>query len=260
MALTAAVITMCAASLSAQRTKSSQRAGEQRNAEKGLKDNRYFFYFINSTVTNFGTDEEKKLYKEAIQRDLIAQQMYMKFLFHESFTEIRRAQEVLIELYQKIIMKEILAAKELLNGFAPEVVKSNDYRSRLYLRLGYRDSETARIDMVMADNFREHLFSMRLYKYVRAIKSAKHGKRYAFFSMIYIRNNNPKFEPGRLTFEELKKEVDKITGEEAKKQFYQRVHFDNYYATPEEMTFFDRVWEKPELNEIPEYQDYMKIN
>ena len=45
----------------AQRTKSSQNAGEQRKAEKGLKDNKYFLYFIDPSVTNFGGDEEKKI-------------------------------------------------------------------------------------------------------------------------------------------------------------------------------------------------------
>ncbi|MBN1531973.1 MAG: hypothetical protein JXA20_04865, partial [Spirochaetes bacterium] len=55
--------------LHAQRTRSSLSAGEQRNAEKGLRDNRYFFFFINSSVTNHGTDEEKRIFTEAIRRD-----------------------------------------------------------------------------------------------------------------------------------------------------------------------------------------------
>ena len=165
-----------------QRTKSSQSAGEQRSAEKGLKDNRYFFYFINSTITNLGTEDEKKIFREAIRRDMIAQLLYMKFMFHDSFVEIRKSQKLLIDLYRIILDKDLKMTKAMLNEFAPSAVRSKDHRARHYLWLGYRDVTDAAIDMGMADNYRESLFSMRLLKYVRAIKKAKHGKRYAFLS------------------------------------------------------------------------------
>lgn len=258
--LSAVIIIVSSGGLDAQRTKSSQRAGEQRKAEKGLKDNRYFFYFINSSITNFGTEEEKKIYKEAIQRDILARLLYMKFLFHESFVEIRRSQEILIGLYKKIIDKDIAAAKNLLNDFASPIIRADLYQGRQYLRLGYRDTEIARTDMLMADNFRENLYSMRLYKYVRAIKSAKHARRYAFLSMIFVQANDLKLEPGRFKFDELKTRIEKISDAADKKDYYTTIHLDNYYKSKSEKSFFDIIWENPNLSEIPEFEKYMKIN
>jgi hypothetical protein len=254
-----AVITT-AADLHAQRTKSSLSAGNQRNAEKGLKDNRYFFYFINSSITNLGAEEEKRLFREAIQRDIIAQQLYMKFLFLESFREIRRAQKILIDLYRITLARDIGSARGLLNGFAPAVVKSKDYLARHYLRLGYRDTEDARIDMVMADNFQENLYSMRLYRYSKAIKKVKHGRRYAFFSMLEATTTREdRRELGRHDYKELRDMIESAS-EPDRKERHLLIHADNYYLPFQGQSFYDRVWDSPNLGEIPEYDDYLKMN
>ena len=280
----------------AQRTKSSLKSGEQRNAEKGLNDNRYYFYFINSSISNFGTDEQKAKFRESIQRDMIAQILYMKFTFHESFTEIRKAQGLLIELYRSVLSSDISMTMKLLNGFAPEVAHGRDSGARHYLRLGYRDVALARQYMVMADNFRESLFSMRLYKYVEAIKLAKHGKRYAFLAVLESRklrenpdaiekeirqlynemhetNDEKKMQEYRIRLKTTqdryrlaKAELGYLSFDELhglimkisdeKKESYSLVHHDNYYRTLNGESFFDAVWNDPRLEEIKEYSEY----
>jgi hypothetical protein len=242
-----------------QRTKSSMSAGKQRNAEKGLKDNRYFFYFINTSITNLGTEEEKKFFKEAIQRDIIAQQLYMKFMFGESFDEILKTQKILIHLYRRLLGRDIDMAMRLLNGFAPAVLKTEKFLSRHHLRLGYRDAADARIDMVMADNFRETLYSMRLYRYAKAIKKIKHGKRYAFYSLIEAQSpRERKKEIGHLSFDEQKKLIAENSRDD-QKEFHLLIHADNYYKSRDDKSLYDRVWEKPDLFEIKEYQEYLKM-
>ena len=242
----------------AQRTKSSLSAGEQRHAEKGLKDNRYFFYFINSSISNLGSDEEKAIFKEAIQRDIIAQLLYMKFQFHDSFLEIRKSQKLLIDLYRLTLKRDIKITRELLNGFAPRVVESGNDRARHYLKLGYRDVVHSNSDMLMGDNYRENLYSMRLYKYTRAIKMAKHGKRYAFFSLFEsgIEPSAKINKWGFLSFEELEKKIVEST--EDNKDYFQTIHYDNYYRARADKSFYDSIWENPLLNEIPEYSEYLK--
>jgi len=315
-------------SLYSQRTKSSQNAGEQRYSQKGLKDNRYFFYFINSSVSNNGSKEEQQIYKEAIQRDIIAQILYLKFLFHDSFTEIKKSQKILINLYKKTIAKEILETKQLLNQFAPKIIRSKDYLARRYLRLGYRDITLAKQYMIMADNYRETLFSMRLYKYVRAIKKAKHGKKYAFLSIIESGMTPENRIPlSLLNFEELEKiisekavvmtlpinkqeklsllklinkkeglqkdykfyktrrkfDIAKQKKEELNKTetllkkeknkfvqkyplfkkrslLYTKYHFDTYYKTYGEKSFYEKIWENPQLDEIDDYKKYSEKN
>jgi len=244
--------------LYSQRTKSSLSAGEQRSAEKGLKDNRYFFYFLNSSVSNLGTNEEKALYREAVQRDLIAQQLYMKFLFHESFIEVRRSQKLLIDCYRLALKRDINATGNLLNEFAAEILNGGDARSRNYLHLGYREREVARQFFVMADNYRESLYSLRLYKYLKAIKNAKQAKRYALLAMVI--NRTPAADRHKqvlITFKDIMDRIPSVAGE--RKAEITRLHYDNYYLAEEPPSLYDRVWDKPQLNEIPEYKEYLKI-
>ena len=170
----------------AQRTKSSQKAGEQRKAEKGLRDNRYFFYFINPSITNFGTPSEKEAFSEAIRRDILAQLLYMRFMFYESYREIRHAQKIMIELYRGILTRDIRDGILFLNNFASIIVNTKNNAAKEYLRLGYRDFKSAETEFTMADNYNAKLFSLKLDKYVRAIKKAKRGKRYGFLSMLIL--------------------------------------------------------------------------
>ncbi len=241
----------------AQRTKTSQRAGELRKAEKGLKDNRYYFYMIDSSVSNFASAEERRLFKEAAQRDIIAQLLFMKFLFKQSYIEIRKSQKILIGLYRKILNSNIKNTKKLLNEIAPAVVLLDQHRPKHYLHLGYRDVKTAQIFMLMADNYRETLYSMRLYKYAKAIKKTKHGRRYGLLAMI-----NTKIRPRekddfeRPDYDQIREKVIKYAPEE-KRDYYLSIHQDNYYLTKGDKSYYDVLWQKMDVNEIEDYQNYM---
>lgn len=242
---------------SAQRTKTSQRAGEQRKAETALKDNRYFFYFIDSSISNLGSDEEKKLFREAIQRDILAQLLYMKFQFKESYGEIRKAQRILIELYGKTLVRDIGIAGGLLNASAPRVIELKDSRARSYLHLGYRDMKNAQTALMIGDNITEKLYSMRLYQYVRAIKLAKHAKRYAFLSLIEI--STPREERrlvNNYSFEEIEERLVKI-GPDDSRERYLLIHWDNYYRPKTAKSFYDEIWDNPALQELDDYKDYL---
>lgn len=240
----------------AQRTKSSLSAGEQRKAEKGLKDNKYFFYFIDSTVSNFGTEQERDIFKKAIQHDILAQFLYMKFRFGESYREIRKSQELLIQLYRSVLKRDLEDTMSLLNGFAGLIAGSDAVKPRHYLHLGYRDKKVAETQMIMADHYRDTLFSMRLYKYVRAIKKAKHGKRYAFIAYIYgSATIREQLEMKPLTFDQVVAHINRLAPEEKKERFL-TIHYDNYYRLRDEQSFYDRIWDNPQLQELPEYKEY----
>ncbi|HNR88071.1 MAG TPA: hypothetical protein PKM65_07010 [Spirochaetota bacterium] len=276
--LAALAIACIAGPAAAQRTKSSLRAGEQVKAEKGLKDNRYFFYFINASITNFGTDDEKKAFTEAVRRDILAQFLYMRFMFYESYTEIRHSQKILIDLYRKVLIKDIAMSKELLNRFAPAVVEVKDGSALEYLHLGYRDMKVAEQYLLMADNFRRDLYSMRLYKYVHAIKTAKHGKKYAFLGALLARDMDNVFKRKRtermaqfdleqlvrktklairqLSFDALSKRIAEIPPPE-QTAAYQTMHLDSVYRSREPKSLYDAIWEEPRVSELPEYKRYI---
>ncbi len=240
----------------AQRTKSSLRAGEQRKAERGLFDNRYYFYFINTSISNFGTPEEKNMFSRAIRHDLLAQLLYMRFQFHESYVEIRKSQKLMIEIYRNNLSHTIDGTKKLLDEFAPAVIHSADKRARSYLWLGYRDMKSASINMVMGDNYYEPLYSMRLYQYVKSIKLAKQGRRYALLSLIEVKTPYSEKKPfPNLSYENIQKKLIALDDKE-KRDRYLMIHMDNYYKTGENKSVYDQVWENPELKSMEEYREY----
>jgi hypothetical protein len=143
-----------------------------------------------------------------VQRDIVAQILYMRFMFSDAFTEIRKSQELLIDIYRSVLNRNIKDTKGLLNHFAPPVMKTGIYSARHYLSLGYRETTSASVHMLMADNYREVLFSMRLYEYVAAIKKSLQGKRYAFYAI--LESSYPKHDVSmldRMDYNELHKMV-----------------------------------------------------
>jgi hypothetical protein len=243
----------------------STSAGKQRWAEKGLNDNRYFMYYINSTVTNFGTLEDKKTYKYIIQLDLVSQFYYMRFFFGNAWQLIYKSQGEMVKLYRRQLELEIKKSTELLNGHAAVIIQSKDALAKRYLSLGYRKARLAKIFMVMSDNYRPTLFSLRLHKYVHAMKKVKESKRYALLAAIQI-NLTPKEKLEKLKkrkswkFEVINKQIEKITDSTAKIAEYRLHHLDSYYNYKEEKSFYDIIWEEPELEKLNEYQIYLKAD
>jgi len=242
-----------------QRTKSSLSAGNQRHSEKSLKDNRYFFNFINPTITNSGSEEEKSIFIEAARRDLISRMLYMKFSFNPAMNEIRSTQLLLINLFSKIALREIESATLLLNEIAPEVLKTGNKASKKYMSLGYRSADWAEKVMIMSDNLPEKNYSIKIYEYVKAIKNAKYCKRYAIIAL--IENRIPPEKKGRINynkFETVKDLINKYLPDNLEK--YNKIHFDNYYKIETSASVYEAFTSNPELDKIPEYQNYIKEN
>ena len=239
---------------------SSNKAGEQRKAEKGLHDNRYFIFFLNTSITNYGTDAQRAVFKDVVQRDIMSQFFYLKFMFYDSYVEIRRSQKKLIELYREFLRGDIDMTKSLLDTFAPVVVASEDPLAREYLRLGYRETVNTNVEMGMADNYRPTLYSMRLYKYVKAIKRIKEAKKYAFYSIIRAKMTpEEKRKNQTITFEAINARIGTFAPKEELERFKLQ-SIDAFYRTGAPKSYFDQLWENPDLDSFPDFQKYMKTD
>lgn len=239
--------------LLAQRSQSSNHAGEQRNAEKGLRDNRYFIYYLNTTVSNYGNSEQQNAFRQIIQRDIMSQFLYMKFMFYESFSTIRREQKDLIELYRIFLDQDISSTKKMLDSFAAIVITSKDPLARHYIMLGYREMTSTKTEMIMADNYRLSLYSMRLYKYVKAMKRIKEAKKYGFFAVIRA-NQSIEDKAARKPFTR-EFVLDKINSGGIGNDVinYRLAALDAYYMVDKPPSFFDMVWDNPEVEKLEEY-------
>ena len=259
MISTLLILLICDQAGYSQRTKSSSSAGNQRHSQKSLTDHQYFFYFIDPTVTNSGDDEERELFIEAARRDLISRLLYMRFEFNPAMKEIINTQKLLIKLYSKIAIREIDNATALLNGIALEVFNNKDSKAKQYMALGYRSIDSAKKVMLMSDNLPETNYSIRLYEYVKAIKSAKYGKRYAIIAL--IENRVPPEKKIKMNYNKydlVKDLIEQYIPENLEK--YGAIHFDNYYKVDPSKSVYDAVRSNPELEKIPEYKDYLKVH
>lgn len=240
-----------------QRTKSSLSTGNQRKSEKGLKDNKYFFYFINSTVTNYGNEKQRAIFTEALRRDLIARILYMKFLFDDSFTEVKHSQILLIDLYRDVLIQEIRETQLILGESAAEVLETNEYMPKKYLGLGYRSVKWADKTMLMADNLPETNYSIRLYEYVKAIKNIKTARRYAVVALLEKRIPPEKRkEMNYNSYDQVVILIEEYISE--KKDRYLLMHRDNHYKIEPARSLYESVMDEPGLENIPEYSTYMK--
>lgn len=240
-----------------QRTKSSLSTGNQRRSEKGLKDNKYFFYFINSTVSNYGNDKQRGIFTEALRRDLIARILYMKFSFDDSFTEVKQSQILLIDLYRDVLIQEIKETRIILGESAAEVLETNEYMPKKYLGLGYRSVKWADKTMIMADNLPETNYSIRLYEYVKAIKNVKTARRYAVVALLEKRIPPEKRkEMNYNNYGQVVKLIEEYINE--KKDRYLLMHRDNYYTIEPADSLYEKIMDEPGLENIPEYSTYMK--
>ncbi len=243
-------------SLYSQRTKSSLSAGEQRKAQKSLKNAKYFLKFLNISVSNSGTEEEKKLFKEAVRRDLISRIVYMKFCFHEAFVETKKSHRLIIEIFKKIINRENSESYKMLHSFATEVLASKDPLAKKYLSLGYREVKLSKMKKIMADNLQEKNYSIRIGEYIISLKRAKYARRYAILALLQSRLEPEKrLKVDFSSYKKIKRLIELYGGQEKERML--KIHQDNYYILKGE-SLFESVMIKPELNKIPEYEKHLR--
>lgn len=156
--------------------------------QRKLIENKYFFRFINISVSNFGDDEDKAMLLKAARLNYSAHKNHLKGEYDAAFVDIRSAHLALKKLYDRILWTRYLVdTRKILDASSPIVVGSRDKRAEKLLRLGYRDLvESARI-LRTARNINRFLYSTKVRQYIDAIKLARQGKRYAMLALIECR-------------------------------------------------------------------------
>jgi len=183
----------------------------------------------------------------------------MKFSFNPAMHEIKTTQQLLITLFSKIAIREKESATKLLNEIAPEILKGEGKLPKKYMSLGYRSADWSEKVMIMSDNLPDNNFSIKLYEYVKAIKNAKYCKRYAIIAL--IENRLPPEKKGRVNYNKyntVKQLIEQYIPENKDK--YSKIHFDNFYKVESSISLYDTIISNPELEQIPEYKNYMKEN
>lgn len=207
---------------------------DQTTTERMLKENRDFIEFMDVCISNFGKDrvrQYREKFFEIYQFHFNAQVFFLQSDYKNTFANVRLSQGKHTQLYAEILKDIYLEdAKDILDKFAPYIIRSKNTRARLYLTLGYRDRAVSKNFEKIGNATRPKLFSYKLHKYVEAIKFARRAKRYGFLALyesldrtmkrdIFVHLLEMERESGNKFYNRFLKHTDKTLMDEIDKTF-----------------------------------------
>lgn len=158
-------------------------AVDQTFVERILKENREFVDFLDLAVTNFAPDKKNELFT-IYQKHFNGEVAFLQGEYKRAFDNVYSSQKDMVTLYEYIVTEFYLEdSKNILDGFAPEIIRSKNVLAKQYLTLGYRDRTVCRAYYVSGEAAYPKLYSLKIYKYIEAINMARRGKRYGFISL-----------------------------------------------------------------------------
>ncbi len=146
--------------------------------EEGLRWNKIYLTTINPFISNYGTDEEKLVFRRCVNHYLRTEILFLAYRFNEAYQEVRNTQRLLIQLYERMIAQGQRDVREGLQSYGRRVVFSRNVRARKYLALGMRDLEHARLKVLKERNMRPWLYLLKLNELSEALKLVRHANRY----------------------------------------------------------------------------------
>lgn len=162
---------------------SSFAAVDQTFVERILKENREFVDFIDICVTNFTPDRKNDLFT-IYQKHFNAEVAFLQGDYKRAFDNVYDSQKDMVALYEFMLTEYYLEdSKNILDGFAPDIIRTKNTAAKQYLTLGYRDRTLARTYYISGEASHPKLYSYKIFKYLEAINMARRGKRYAFISL-----------------------------------------------------------------------------
>jgi len=169
---------------------------DQITTERMLTENKSFIEFVNVCLSNFGKEKVthyRDTFFEIYSLHFNAQVSFLQSDYRNAFRNIRSSQNKQTSLYKEVLKNVYLEdAKDILDRFAPLVIKSKNPRARLYLTLAYRDRAVSKNFNKISNASNPKLYSYKLHKYVEAIKFARRAKRYGFLALYESQSNEVK--------------------------------------------------------------------
>lgn len=158
----------------------------QIRSEQGLQYNHLYLETINPAISNYGTPEEREVFKHCVNRHLRSKILYLSFRFNDAYKEIRKNQLLLIQLYETVVENSRLDVHQRFNEYAPRILYGQNRKLRKYLALGLRDLEQARQKTLIEYNRRPWLYLIKLNDLTEALKLVRHANRYYLLMALEI--------------------------------------------------------------------------
>ena len=122
---------------------------DQTYVERILKDNRSYVEFINICVSNFAPEKKDELFT-IYQKHFNGEVAFLQGDYKRAFDNVYDSQKDMELLYEYILTSHYLEdSKNMLDGLAPEIIRSKNSLSRQYLSLGYRTGQLQELTMLL---------------------------------------------------------------------------------------------------------------
>lgn len=165
---------------------------DQTTTERILSENKAFIDFMDVCVTNFGEGRMDR-FKEVYRHHFNAEVAFLQSDYRNAFKRLYESQGKHVDLFAEMLRDSYLeGSKDILDGIAPEIIRSKNARAKLYLTLGYRDRAVGFNHYTIGTASNPKLHSYKIYKYVEAVKMARRAKRYAFLALYESRTGEMK--------------------------------------------------------------------
>ena len=195
-------------------------------AQQGIKKNYYFLSVLNPALSNYGGEEERRVYRRCVNLYLKSQILLLASRYNDSYKMIRRTQYLLIQLYERVVERSRLHVLARLKSYSSRVVYAGNQKARKYLALGLRDLEVARIKVLMERNTRPWLYLMKLQELVEAQKMVRHANRYHILLALELDSIYP-VDAEEITFLSGQRLI--ISGFPSRRSELLLQHSDNYF-------------------------------
>ncbi|TGL63453.1 adhesin OmpL37 family surface protein [Leptospira sarikeiensis] len=225
----------------------SNRATALIRVERGLKQNEFHLKAINSTISNYGTEEDKALYRRCLQHHIETFTLYLQFDLGHSYDEMRQTQRLLVLLYSKVVEASATTVRRELDFLSKYALRTKDAEARHHLEMGYREYGASNQKKIIADNTRPYLPGIKTQYLYESLKLLKQSREYVILLSLKFLSD---FEPDLQTteFEEIYNEINRAMFTKA--DHYSRIHFDNHFNIYNAANLYESTWENPGLQEL----------
>ena len=147
----------------------------------GAEENYLLVRSIDSSIIHLGNTEEKLEYRDIIDEYLRFKSLHIQGKHGDAYLAVRSTQYKLIQLYDKILTKNITLVRSELETLGRKARDKEKTQTKAFLRLALRDVSVAEQKLVMARNMRPYLYLLKLREMLFALKILKHAGKFVIF-------------------------------------------------------------------------------
>ncbi|MCW7503056.1 adhesin OmpL37 family surface protein [Leptospira paudalimensis] len=201
----------------------------------GAEENYLLVRSLDSSVIHLGDAEDKIEYRNIIDEYLRFKSLHIQGNYGEAYLAVRSTQYKLIQLYDKILTKNITLVRSELELLGRKARDKEKTQTKAFLRLALRDVSEAEQKLVMARNIRPYLYLLKLREMLFALKILKHsGKFVIFLNLLHDGQYMDSIE--FYDFETIESELIRGFGPSSK---YLAIHYDNAFLPFREESIYE---------------------